>query len=550
MYHDHFGFYTAPFSLSTHLHFVFKSGVFEETMAHLVYGLDGGEDIILITGEIGTGKTLALNNLTEHVSSRYAVCLINVTQVDFRELLKLMLSELGIDYPANADRADLLTALKAELVALQRQRQRLLLIIDEAQNLDLATLEGIRLLTNLGPVNEQVIQVVMSGQPTLRTKIDMPELAQVRQRIRVHYHLDTLTEDEVGQYINHRLQVAGCDRELFRKEALTRIHALSGGVPRLINILADRALLAAFVEGRNDVVASNVEDDEGLVRSPAEESQQAARAAQASEQAPPLDEEPDELVVPVVDDEPEPFIEDEDLPVDEPEIEAVEDTDDDDDDEYESMIMARPRKSRGGLLAVIAPVLILILAVVIFWPYIQTFVSDLIDGTPPQETLPVPVIAETDTTAAESDSLTTALVDPTAHVDSMAIAMDDTLADPIEDVPDRTVALVSAEMDTTEAIPEPQDETEALRPEFVENALAGPVVHVGSFQDSLRAEVLADRFREEDYPVHVRLTVVNSVDWFRVYVGPWPTSDAAHEIQTEITEAGLVSWSMVTRIRQ
>ena len=89
MYHDHFGFYTAPFSLSTHLHFVFKSGVFEETMAHLVYGLDGGEDIILITGEIGTGKTLALNNLTEHVSSRYKVCLINVTQVDFRELLKL-----------------------------------------------------------------------------------------------------------------------------------------------------------------------------------------------------------------------------------------------------------------------------------------------------------------------------------------------------------------------------------------------------------------------------------------------------------------------------
>ena len=286
MYHEHFGFFTAPFSLSPHLQFLFRSSAFEETMAHLVYGLEGGEDIILITGEIGTGKTLALYNLSQHISKTYRIALINVTQLDFRELLKMLMAELDVQMPAAADRADLLSALKAELVATMRRGQRLLLVIDEAQNLEDATLEGVRLLTNLGPPEEQALQVVLSGQPGLRTKINSPQLAQVRQRIRVHYHLDKLGPKETSEYILHRVKVAGCERNLFRKDAIERVHALSDGIPRLVNMIADRALLAAYVDGDDEVRLHHVEEDTSLARSPAEESIAAAIAAQSSESPP------------------------------------------------------------------------------------------------------------------------------------------------------------------------------------------------------------------------------------------------------------------------
>ncbi|MDO9172964.1 MAG: AAA family ATPase, partial [bacterium] len=292
MYHDHFGLYTAPFSLSPHLHFVFRSTAFEETMAHLVYGLEGGEDLILITGEIGTGKTLALHNLIKHVSRSYRVALVNVTQIDFRELLKLLLAELNVSMPAAADRADLLSALKAEMVATHRQGQRVLLIVDEAQNLSAETLEGVRLLTNMGPPGEQVLQVVLSGQPGLRGQIDDPGLAQVRQRIRVHYHLEPMNRREVEEYIEHRLKVAGCERKLFRREAVERIHEQSGGIPRLVNVLADRALLAAYVDGADEVRGNHVEADQNLSRSPSQETSDAARAARGAERVTPPAPEP------------------------------------------------------------------------------------------------------------------------------------------------------------------------------------------------------------------------------------------------------------------
>ncbi len=306
MYHEHFGFFTSPFSLSPHLQFLYRSSAFEETMAHLVYGLEGGEDIILITGEIGTGKTLALYNLSQHITKTYRIALINVTQIDFRELLKLLLVELDVEFPTTADRVVLLTVLKNELVATMRGGQRLLLIIDEAQNLDVPTLEGVRLLTNLGPPEEQALQVVLSGQPGLRSKVNTPELAQVRQRIRVHYHLDKLGPRETTDYIEHRVKVAGCDRSVFRKEAIEHIHALSDGIPRLVNMVADRALLAAYVDGAHEVRKEHVEDDTTLARSPAGESIAAAVAAQASESPPIAGTDTPETDHPVLEQEPEP----------------------------------------------------------------------------------------------------------------------------------------------------------------------------------------------------------------------------------------------------
>jgi type II secretory pathway predicted ATPase ExeA/cell division protein FtsN len=260
MYKDHFGLHASPFALGAHLQFLYKSGAFEETMAHLVYGLKGGEDIVLITGGIGTGKTMALHNLVTHISSLYKVALINTTQIGYKELLKMVLVELGVSYPPEADRADLLMIIKGEIEGAASEGKRVLLIVDEAQNLDLDTLEGLRLLTNLAKTKEQALQLVLVGQPGLLDSLDSQELIQLKQRIRVHYHLITLTPNEMKEYIEHRLSVAGCRKVLFNKGAYDKVFRLSKGVPRLVNVIADKSMLKAFVDKSSEIDASHVED--------------------------------------------------------------------------------------------------------------------------------------------------------------------------------------------------------------------------------------------------------------------------------------------------
>ena len=260
MYKEHFGLHTSPFALGSHLQFLYKSGAFEETMAHLVYGLKGGEDIVLVTGGIGTGKTMALHNLVTHISSLYKVALINTTQIDYRELLKMVLVEVNVSYPPEADRADLLMILKGEIENAAAEGKRILLIVDEAQNLDINTLEGLRLLTNLAKTDEQALQLVLVGQPGLLESLDSPDLIQMKQRIRVHYHLITLTSNEMKEYIEHRLTVAGCRKKIFNEGAYKRIYKLSEGVPRLVNIIADKSMLKAFVDRAKLVDANHVEE--------------------------------------------------------------------------------------------------------------------------------------------------------------------------------------------------------------------------------------------------------------------------------------------------
>jgi len=262
MFRSHFGLKADPFALSPNLKFLYMSKALEETMAHLAYGLEEGEDYILITGAIGTGKTLALHNLMAQISSTFRTVLINVTQLDFRELMKLICSDLKLEIPTRADKADLLAALKAYLQQIRQAGDKLLLIIDEAQNLSVDTLEGVRLLTNLAQPGGQCLQIVLAGQPGLEIKIKQPNLAQLRQRIRIHYCLETLDRQEVESYVTHRLLVAGCQQPLFRPGALDRIYRASGGVPRLVNILGSRALLAAFVDDAKIVEGRHVEIDE------------------------------------------------------------------------------------------------------------------------------------------------------------------------------------------------------------------------------------------------------------------------------------------------
>ncbi|MDY0111045.1 MAG: AAA family ATPase [Candidatus Krumholzibacteria bacterium] len=258
MYQAHFGLHSDPFAMGPNLRFLFRSHAHAETMAHLGYGLEQGEDFVLIVGAIGMGKTLALNSLQGKVSKLFRQVLVNVTNVSYPEFLKLMLHDLGQTWPAGADAADLVCLLKDQALAVHAEGRKILLIVDEAQNLDAKTLEGVRLLTNLGQPDKQLFQIVLAGQLSLETLINRPELAQLRQRIRIHYHLEPLTEAETSEYIAHRLAVAGRHEPLFTQTAIAKIHGLSSGVPRLVNHLASHALLAAFVEKSRRVDARHV----------------------------------------------------------------------------------------------------------------------------------------------------------------------------------------------------------------------------------------------------------------------------------------------------
>lgn len=281
MYQEHFGLRTDPFPLYPSLKFVFLSTAFEEAMAHLAYGLEHEEDVILITGPIGTGKTLAVQSLLSNLSKLYRTAFVNVTQLDYPEVLKLVLAELGAPVTGPADRGDLLGALKEQVRLARGRGHKILIIVDEAQNLSAATLEGLRLLTNLGQPEGQAVQLVLVGQPDLEKTIRTPQLVQLRQRIRVHYRLETLSREETEAYIAYRLKVAGVERPLFKTAAIDLIHRASSGVPRLVNILCSRALLSAFVAGAREVDVAHVDLEELPPAAGVEAPASAGRAAEA-----------------------------------------------------------------------------------------------------------------------------------------------------------------------------------------------------------------------------------------------------------------------------
>lgn len=286
MYLEHFGLTVSPFGISPRLDFLYKSGAFEESMAHLVYGLDSSEAIVMITGAIGTGKTMAVQSFLSHLGDRYISALVTNTSVDGRELLKLVLDDLGAPLEPASDKSDLLIAFKKFLIEAGRDGRRIIIVIDEAQNLSREVLEEIRQLTNLGQGAEQPVQVVLVGQPELEASVARPDLAQLRQRIRVHYKLAPLTRREVEEYVDHRMAVAGGSRGVFSGKALDRIYELSGGVPRVVNTLCSDGLLSAFVAGRRKVEAVDVGDGNGAERSPEPREEPAAPRSPMPAKAP------------------------------------------------------------------------------------------------------------------------------------------------------------------------------------------------------------------------------------------------------------------------
>jgi general secretion pathway protein A len=254
MYIEHFNLTERPFSITPDPRFLYMSARHREALAHLLYGLGESGGFVQLTGEVGTGKTTICRCLLEQVPENVDIAMVLNPKVTSAELIATVCDELGVEYPADNSSIKTLTdALNRFLLDAYARGRRIVLIIDEAQNLDAEVLEQVRLLTNLETSTQKLLQIILIGQPELRTLLARDDMRQLSQRITARYHLEAITRDEAGAYISHRLQICGNSRNIFNKRAVDRIHRLSGGIPRLINVLCDRAMLGAYVEGKMNV---------------------------------------------------------------------------------------------------------------------------------------------------------------------------------------------------------------------------------------------------------------------------------------------------------
>jgi len=255
MYKKFFGLKQEPFSIAPDPHYLFMSERHREALAHLLYGVRSGGGFVLLTGEIGAGKTTVCRCFLEQVPRRTNVAYIFNPLQTAEELLESICSEFRIPRENEPNRVltarDHVAALNEFLLRTHAVGQNNVLIIDEAQSLSAEVLEQLRLLTNLETNERKLLQIILIGQPELRDMLARPELEQLAQRVIARYHLGALTARETEQYIRHRLAVSGLARALpFDDPSMQRIHALSQGVPRRINLLCDRALLGAYAGGK------------------------------------------------------------------------------------------------------------------------------------------------------------------------------------------------------------------------------------------------------------------------------------------------------------
>ncbi len=251
MYEKFFGLQEKPFSITPNPRFLYLSQQHREGLAHLVYGTDETGSFALLTGEIGTGKTTLSRLLLEQIPEDVQMALILNPMQTPLELLKSICDELAISYSADcSSRKELVDNLNKHLLDVYSRNQRVVVIIDEAQNLDFETLEQIRLLTNLETGDHKLIKIILIGQPELRDMINQPDLKQLSQRITARYHLPPLNRKETGAYIRHRLKVADGHPGIFTKGAIDILYKQSEGVPRLINIFAERAMLGAYAKDK------------------------------------------------------------------------------------------------------------------------------------------------------------------------------------------------------------------------------------------------------------------------------------------------------------
>lgn len=272
MYQKHFGLTGRPFSIAPDPRFLYMSRQHREALAHLLYGVGEGGGFVQLTGEVGTGKTTICRCLLEQLPEHVDMALILNPRVNAQELLASLCDELHIAYTRDTTSIKALTdVLSAYLLDSHARGRRTVLMIDEAQNLSADALEQVRLLTNLETTREKLLQIILVGQPELRSLLARDELRQLSQRITARYHLEPISREETAAYIRHRLQVCGAGEPIFTDSAIDLVHRFSAGVPRLINVLCDRAMLGAFVEGKRRIevpivrkAAGEVLPEEGL----------------------------------------------------------------------------------------------------------------------------------------------------------------------------------------------------------------------------------------------------------------------------------------------
>lgn len=253
MYQDFYGLKDRPFALVPDPRYLFLSRSHREALAHLLYGIEAGDGFIEVFGQVGTGKTTLCRTLLGRVGSEVEIAYIFNPSPSEHELLAAINREFGLPTVARS-RGELIEDLNRFLLEQLAQGRRCLLVIDEAQNLEPGVLEQIRLLSNLETEQEKLLQIVLIGQPELEENLARAELRQLRQRITVRWHLRPFDRCEVGDYLNHRLQVAGREQpDVFTKRAVRAIYRFSRGIPRVINAIADRALLAGYSRGSAEI---------------------------------------------------------------------------------------------------------------------------------------------------------------------------------------------------------------------------------------------------------------------------------------------------------
>ncbi len=260
MYSGFFGFSSPPFSIAPNPEFMFLSPRHAEALAHLRFGLGDAGGFVLLTGEVGTGKTTVSRSLLQELDEQTDVAFILNPTLSELELLAAICDELKIRYK----KTDASLKLLGDKITQRLQKnhdagKKTILIIDEAQHLQPAVLEQLRLLTNLETNTKKLLQVILIGQPELQQLLQRNDLRQLAQRITARYHLLPLNLGEVQQYVRFRLKVAGCERPVFNDKAVKKLYELSGGIPRLLNLLADRALLAAYGKQQAVVEANEVQ---------------------------------------------------------------------------------------------------------------------------------------------------------------------------------------------------------------------------------------------------------------------------------------------------
>ena len=254
MYLEHFNLTERPFSITPDPRFLYMSIRHREALAHLLYGLGDGGGFVQLTGEVGTGKTTICRCLLEQIPENVDLAVVLNPKVTAIELIATVCDELGIGYDASDMSIKSLTdVLNRYLLDAYARGRHTVLIIDEAQNLSTDVLEQVRLLTNLETATQKLLQIILIGQPELRTLLAREDMRQLAQRVTARYHLEPISREETGAYIRHRLQICGSTQTVFNKRAVDKIQQLSDGIPRLINVLCDRSMLGAFVEGRTQV---------------------------------------------------------------------------------------------------------------------------------------------------------------------------------------------------------------------------------------------------------------------------------------------------------